>query len=100
MSYCRELAYVTVPEFTDDILIEGMSDRNRTFHGDDVVVRLYPKEKWPRKEVAEEKEVDQEEENEADDIEELDQESTEREEHSLVAEMEKLSVSKEGTHAT
>lgn len=36
-------AYVTVPAFDHDIIIETTTDRNRAFDGDQVVVQLHDK---------------------------------------------------------
>uniref|UniRef100_A0A0G4HCJ6 RNB domain-containing protein n=1 Tax=Chromera velia CCMP2878 TaxID=1169474 RepID=A0A0G4HCJ6_9ALVE len=53
-------AYVPVKaEGFNDILIDGKRDRNRAFHGDTVVVALYPRSEWKKKENAYSKNMEQ-----------------------------------------
>jgi DIS3-like exonuclease 2 len=42
-----KFAFVTVPAFSSDIVIHDLKDRNRAFHGDLVVIELYPSTEWP-----------------------------------------------------
>lgn len=41
-----EEAYITNPIGDNDILVYGMCDRNRAFHGDIVAVHLKPRAFW------------------------------------------------------
>ena len=40
------VCYVTVPTSDRDIRISGFVDRNRAFHGDKVIVTIYPECEW------------------------------------------------------
>jgi DIS3-like exonuclease 2 len=42
-----KFAFVSVPAFSSDIVIHDLKDRNRAFHGDLVVVELFPSTEWP-----------------------------------------------------
>lgn len=43
-------AYITNPDGTKDILIDGVRDRNRAFEGDEVVVLISPRSCWKQHE--------------------------------------------------
>ncbi|XP_034236613.1 DIS3-like exonuclease 2 [Thrips palmi] len=45
-------AYISNPDGTKDILIDGVKDRNRAFEGDEVVVLILPQSTWKQHEGA------------------------------------------------
>lgn len=47
----KDIAFVKIPGQEDEVIIEGMKDRNRAFDDDEVVFKIKPKNEWKTMEI-------------------------------------------------